>query len=694
MILHAGRSRPPRPTAPPGRWDARVGGLVAFACVLLVSIRFIWLHRISAPVRATPFSAFVSSPNLPPIGFGWWSWWDQGKYLEEATAWAHGSLSPALHYYLPGYPLLATPWIWLGQADPFLVPNLVCLVGGLVLFGFLSARVLDDRRFGFALGALVFTATTALSPLVLWSWVVPWSTTPASLCLSAALLAALRFLDRPRPAAAFLVGLLGFSTACFRPADCLCLALVAGPVLLSAVEMRGPQARPFRIAAAAVAGAGLPLAGLVLAHVVVYGQEAGDYLALSSRIGFEWRLLPLRWVLLVLDPMPFLPSGRGLAAAFPWILPGMAGMVAALLAPHGAGRRVHLLVVGVALLDGATFLAYRDLHPPALWRYLNYHYFKWVLPVFGLYLILLLRMLAQPRRLPALVGMAVVALLSLWRVEPAGLVPLRRPASAGSGIHLPAGLSLSQGLMVPASDPSDLAYFGPDIIATGTRTFLNTEAFKTYVVPGGLMVLPLRSMPAEASLFKPAAGVLLDTAATPLLFRERLAFGLPCWIWQTRRSCSDRFLLTPPVLPLDQAFPFGVGGSGQRFLVNGWSGADPQGRWSEGPEAALSFTVPPGLPPVAHPVLLLKAHGFVDGGSPPVQVRFRIGGRQVASAAFTDDRVQSIPLPIGARSVVVRLVIVNPRRPSEVSSSADSRLLGLSIEQIRLVDGSEAALGR
>ena len=152
-------------------------------------------------------------------------------------------------------------------------------------------------------------------------------------------------------------------------------------------------------------------------------------------------------------------------------------MAACLLRPLPASRRLHCLVIGVALLNGATLLVYRDLHPTGLWLYNNYHYFKWLLPVFGLYTVLLLRMLCQPGRLAAAAAtLAVVAGLFMWRVQAVEPMPMPRLLSGKQDVLLPTGLSrLDDALFVaaktlPTPAISGSTLFAPALPASSTPT--------------------------------------------------------------------------------------------------------------------------------------------------------------------------------------------------------------------------------
>ncbi len=491
--------------------------LLAASCATLW--RYLRMHAALGPSLAPPLELFRASPRLPVAGYGWWSWWDQSSYIEATLAWSRGVLDPAYHWYLPGYSLLGASFVRLTPAQPFIVPDLACIVASLWLFAALAARLMGDVRHGRAIGAAVFVATAVLPEKALWSWVVPWTTTPETLCLLACLLAAARFTESLGPLDAFLAALAGVATAGFRPADAAVIVFVSGSVMAWSLLERWPGWRRIRhVAAAAFAGAAIPMLVFGGAYLAVFGLKPSGYVILSNALGFEWRLLPLRWVTLMIDPKPLFPEGRGLAAVFPWIAPGIAGMAACLVAPGRVPHRLHMLVAGATLLDCAMFLTYRDLHQTALWRFGNFHYFKWTLPTFGLYALLLLRVVAQSPRWPALAAAACTALaLFMWRVELTDPVPLPL-ASGAQTLVLPSGLSrIDDVLLARGRGDWDALYGGGSQIQAGGATFRSFYDFKVFSWSDTLMALPLRPMPPIASTLHLVWSATLDPTVAPSL---------------------------------------------------------------------------------------------------------------------------------------------------------------------------------
>lgn len=480
-------------------------------------------------------------PAMPSPTDGWWSWTDQNRYLAAAQAWADGVLDPAQHWYLPGYSLMAAPFAHLMPAQPFLVPDLLCLLAAFWAFASLAARLEPGLPGARLLGASAFLATTALAPKALESWIIPWTTTPTAALTFTCLALALRFGDVPNPRTAFLLALSGMSVALFRPTDVLIVLLGVAPFLVVALLRRWPgPRRAGGIALAALAGCAVPAAILVGAHVAVHGFASGPYLQQSASVGFEWTLLPLRWVLIALGPHLLFREGPGLAVAFPWFLPGIAGMAACLAASGPDGRMRHLLVVGVTALHVAFYLSYRDLHPQGLWRFNNYHYFKPVLPMLGLYAALLALSLFRATRWRAVTtGVLVLAALVPWRAEWAPGVAGGAALTGPHTLTLARGLGSASGAVLLAGRGSwGAVYFGHHTLQVTGRTWFANSDLKAFPVPGGLLVVPLRTFPAEETRIMFDAALALDGTIEPALGQQGVVFGVPCLFPRHQAGCS------------------------------------------------------------------------------------------------------------------------------------------------------------
>ena len=683
----------------PKQWADRLDLGIVLAASCLTVLFYLHMHSRLGPVAAPALDLFQGDHRTPPANYGWWSWWDQGAYIQAALAWAHGIVDPAYHWYLPGYPLLGALFVRITPAEPFMLPDLICLVGSLWLFAALAARLMGrTARYGRAAGAAVFVATAVLPQKALWSWVVPWTTTPETVCLFACLLAAARFTEDCRPRDAFLAMLAGVGIAGFRPADAAVAVAVSGAIMSwSLAERRPGWPRVRAIAIAALLGAASPLLLFGGAYLAVWGAALSGYVTLSQAYGFEWRLLPLRWVELMIDPKPIFPDGRGLAAVFPWIAPGVLGMAACLAAPGGVPRRLHVLVIAATLLDCAAFLTYRDLQPTGLWQFGNFHYFKGTLPVFGLYALLLLHAVARrPSRAAAVAAAACATLgLFMWRVELVDPVHLT-PATA-QGLSLPSGLShIDDVLLARAKGDPFITYMGNSQLLAGDAVFRNSSDFKFFLWSDTLMALPLRPLPAVPSTFTSVMGATLDPDAAPVLARQALVWGLPCWVTPNRVDCRIKFLFRPPTLPLDEVIEFGGTGA-EDYLIAGWSVPDPAGRWTTGPRASFRFGLPVHTSDEEFAVDI-AAHGYAARrGDEPTRVTIAINGKAVAKwrlGAGEPSRVR-VPIPhdgvAADNAVMLDLSISNPRQPWLDLDIPDGRDLGRHVEPLRLVANQESS---
>ncbi len=480
-------------------------------------------------------------PHAPLLGEGWWSWFDQGKYLQAAMAWAKGDLNADAHYYLPGYPLLGAPFIPLTQANPFLIPNLACLVTSCWLFTLIAGRLCQSLPYARSVGALTFLMCNT-NLLFLSLWVVPMSTTASTPLIFACLLAGLRFIERPRGTAAFIAGLCGGAIGAFRPADSVALLLVSVLIMGWMLSRSRPGwHRAGLIVLCGGAGLSLSLSALLTVHVAVNGFHLGPYLAVSRRYGLEWGLVPMQWVTIMLDPRPLFADQRGLSEVFPWIMPGIAGMAACLIvSQRGSERPGHILIVGSLSTYVVLYLAYRGLNPDWLWRYNLYHYFQWILPLFALYAVLLVFRLASPagtRWRTAVSAAAALVILLPWRVEVASAGAAPQHANGG-GITIPGGLpELGDSAIIEANGGNTAILMGDHRLMIGQHQFANLYDFQAYPRQSGLMITPLRRLPSGDARIILGPGITVHDAGAPRRLTQRVVFGWPCWFALAGNAC-------------------------------------------------------------------------------------------------------------------------------------------------------------
>jgi len=468
----------------------------------------LWLVRYLAFVG-------VHAPVTP-----WATWYDQGKYLQSATAFAHFDFSAGSHWYPLAYPLLASPFVALAPRDPFLPIDLILFVA--TLLGFQRAmRVLG---FGPLVSGLVFLLTALAQGKVARLWIEPWTTS-----LSAALIWWMLALTAERLTAPdgekrpcrnlFLIGLLCGALPTVRPVDALMSGIV-GLVLLVFLIAR----RPLKAAAfGALAGGAvlLPLAYLAL-HLALYGPYPTDYMIASARMGFVPSDLGWKAYVLLVTSAPWFPDTRSIGEALPWVVPGFAGVLAGLLAARGVRLRAWGLILGVGLAYALLLLSYSDLLPTGLWHYNNAHYFKWLFPLFGMGIVALVRALATAgQRRWASVALLVTALLVCIHIAP-------RPVAAGEPARM---------LMFPAVAQGswDDIYFASSRLVDRAGALDNVLDFHQIPDDGRLRAIAIRrSFAADPMLAQPGA-----TGRPPIArYGERISIGLPCWF--RRSACAIR----------------------------------------------------------------------------------------------------------------------------------------------------------
>jgi len=622
---------------------------------------------------------------------GWFNWFDADKYRKAALAWTHFDLRASEYWYPPGYPILGALGHALTPVQPFFVPNALALMISAWLFALLAAEVLGRRPGARTLGALVFLATTVLNASALEVWITPWTTTPATPAIYGCLLAGMRFAARPRPLSCFLAGLVGSTIVLFRPTEAAMILFAVGLAMAWSLVRRPVPPRRFGwIVSAGLIGTALPVAAFVAGEHATGGFGPSSYFALSRLYGFEWRLIPLHWVEILGDPRPLWPGDRGMAGAFPWIVPGFAGMAAALACCRPAARLNHVLLAGAALLHCAVFLAYRDMEPNQVWFYFLYHYFKWVLPVLGLYAVLLLGCLLGRQRVIAIpLALVTVVALFAWRPElqahPAGTRPAMRLSA--HELRLPDGLgSVWDAVAVPAQGSFDAVFLLPDNLAVGDHLFHTPFDFRAFPRAGGLLLLPVRPLPSADSLIFFNPGVTLDQDSEPFAARQRLVFGLPCWIAPWRSDCHPDPLFPGPVLRIGDTVEFRD--EGAEYRGEGWSTPEPVGCWTSGSNAELNFRVPDV--DGRDVVMEIVGRGYAPPRSQPSRIAVLANDQQIAD-------VQPSPVTGLLRIVIpaarfgpdgrmsVRLRIATPRRPADFGRNGDRRHLGLLVQSLLVV---------
>jgi hypothetical protein len=342
------------------------------------------------------------------------------------------------------------------------------------------------------------------------------------------------FGERPSPGRAAALGACIGLVAGFRPSDAAVLSATCGPYMAIALLRVGATPRGWAMTAGA--GASGLLGGVLpwaVAHAAIFGASPGAYLQKVAAIGFEWRLLPMRWVTLAIDPRPLLPTGNGMAEVLPWVIPGVAGMILGLMPRPGHRIAPAALAAATVVLHWCLYLCYRDLNAEGLWRFALVHYFKWTFPFLTLWAAQFALALAAGRSTSARALLAAALALPLFAWRPV----LRKPEPVRVDVSSPDRLALSaspgrlnQALFLDLAGSWDAIHGGRFTLDQAGRQFASELDFKVMPLGAGALLFPLRPLPeGPAELSLPPA-VTLRAASPAMLLKQALAFGIPCGI--------------------------------------------------------------------------------------------------------------------------------------------------------------------
>lgn len=449
----------------------------------------------------------------------WASWFDQGRYLQSAAAFAHLDLSPARHWYPLAYPLLAGPFVRILPRDPFMIVDAGLFVAA--LFGFQRAMkaVGVDRLWS----GIAFLASALAQGKVAQFWIDPWTTSLSApliwwaLALAAELIVAAESeIDRKHLAALGLaIGLL--PTA--RPADLL-VSIIIGLCTLIVLAVRR---RLSPIALAWLAGAAaLPVLVYLGLHLAIYGPYPTPYMLASARTGFVFGDLPWKAYVLLVTARPWFPGALSLVEKMPWLPLGCAGILALLPTLRGRRGQAWGLILGTAFAYILLMLCYTDLQPPGLWQFNNAHYFKWLYPLLAVGVVLLVQGLRTPgRRWPVVAGLGLTAAACCIRIVP-------QPVAQ----DVPARMLFFRG---DARADWNGGYFAPAMLTDRLGAMENVRDF--HQVPDGDRIRALairRLIGGDAVLSQPDGHAEVATAR----YGERVSFGMPCWF--RRSACAIR----------------------------------------------------------------------------------------------------------------------------------------------------------
>ncbi|MCX6898112.1 MAG: hypothetical protein NT105_05355 [Verrucomicrobia bacterium] len=323
--------------------------------------------------------AYFLQPVLPGAdpawSVGWWGWWDQGWYWRSAQDLAHFRLKPDNYYYPLGYPAMGALFFRLMPSHAFLVPDLLCVVGILVLFHRIC------REFVSPWEAVALAAAAILLPrsILTDSLVVPWNSIPTHL-INYAIIVLLVFC-RPGWSRYFAASLLLALIPWFRAADAIYMIPVFAVELWR--DLRQREVRQCIAKAMLTAGLfAISIGAIVAINYAVFGQAITPYVqTISMRRGmsFDGVLRKAYSIFLSANTM-WNNREPMLIHRFPWLLFVLPGVVYLLKTE----RLRHAGWIGAMGCCVGFYLGYTGFEAANLFKYLVVRYWTWWIPLAAL----------------------------------------------------------------------------------------------------------------------------------------------------------------------------------------------------------------------------------------------------------------------------------------------------------------------
>lgn len=139
-------------------------------------------------------------------------------------------------------------------------------------------------------------------------------------------------------------------------------------------------------------------------------------------------------------------------------------------------------------------------------------------------------------------------------------------------------------------------------------------------------------------------------------------------------------------LQINQPIAFNDKGTGQDYLLSGWSQPETWGVWSDGPVSKLSLPISAGKGMALQ--LDVEAHAFLPETRHHQTVKVQINGNFVGIMEFSMNKnrnLRSLPIPADALSgkdeerFIISFEIASPMCPSDLGISEDKRNLGIGL---------------
>jgi hypothetical protein len=365
-------------------------------------------------------AAYLRHPLFPgheqtDAARGWWTWTDQNRYLVESRAIASLQLDASNYFYPVGYPAMGAVFVRWMPLNPFLIPNLAC-----ILIAAAAWWRLARRWVGGTLGLVAAIVFVVSHPwLISQTMIVPWNTLPTT----AAFLVGTAILFEMRSAGAVLaLALLAALTYLVRPSD----AVTFAPLLICATLRLPTWRERFQaglLGILIVVGSVAFVGGLNLALI---GQWRTAYeVASTQMVGFFSYPISYKLYWLFVDGGPlFAETEPALLFRYPWLFLLPTAAVFLVVKEQFTGTAV-LAAVGVNVL---LYVNYNDLLPSDIYRFTLIHYVAWCFPLMFLLVVAAGRHWRRSRLFPVSVGCsaALLAVCAGLRLQPSAIAAATR----------------------------------------------------------------------------------------------------------------------------------------------------------------------------------------------------------------------------------------------------------------------------
>jgi hypothetical protein len=374
-----------------GRWTERLLARPAVlgSLLVLLGVGYVW--------------AYFDYPGRPSVHSpGWWNAHDQDSYRAAARALAQLDFNP-IHYRVSvGYPLLGAPFFRFMPDHPFLIPNLLFILGiGAAFYG-LARQFLSRRESVVVVVAVMFLARYELEI----SLVIPWTTIPTHFIAYTMIYL---YLVR-RPSKSLVLGLAvldGIAYLC-RPGDG---AFLAPLVLASISELWGRRARLIAAGSALLAGTLFVVLDRAF-NLAVFQGVLSSYEKSTTEDFFNWDFFQRAYGIFV-DGMPaFRQTAPRQLERLPYLLLFLPGLVVACQRL----RRKALAPTMCVALSLLLYLGYDLFFPESYVVIPLVHYIAWLFPLFGLLAYLTLRYAWRRMSSPLFVVTLLLPVAVFWFV--------------------------------------------------------------------------------------------------------------------------------------------------------------------------------------------------------------------------------------------------------------------------------------